>query len=122
MTDAIQSSSREDHKRARITLAKTPFAQTVLICGKCAKKFPDPRGAKGVRSALKKALKGRRWGKVRVVETKCFDLCPKRRVVLASGRTLADKRLVVVDAGFSAEDALTQLLGPPSAPNDALQA
>ena len=62
---------------------------------------------------LKAELKDRRWGKVRVVETKCFDLCPKRRQVLASHRTLADHRLVVVEPGFSPEAALTALLGSP---------
>ncbi len=98
----------------RIRQVKAPFAETVLVCGKCAKTFPDRRGVKGVRSALKSALKSRRWGKVRVVQTKCLDLCPKRRLVLASAATLSNHKLVVVDAGFDAEAALTQLLGAPS--------
>jgi predicted metal-binding protein len=98
---------------ARVRQAKAPFAETVLVCSKCAKKFPDHRGAKGVRSALKSALKTKRWGKVRLVETKCLDLCPKKRLVLASGATLANHRLVVVDAGFDADAALVQLLGEP---------
>jgi hypothetical protein len=95
-----------------ITTAKTPFAQTVLVCGKCAKKFPGEKGAKGVAKRLKALLKTRRWGKVRVVETRCFDLCPKRRQVLASGRTLAHRKLVVVEPGFDPEAALVELLGP----------
>ena len=94
-----------------LKLAKAPFADTVLVCGKCARKFKD--AGKPVAKALKAELKGRRWGKVRVVETKCFDLCPKRRQVLASARTLADHRLVVVEPGFSPRDALDALLGPP---------
>lgn len=102
--------------RKAARLAKAPFAETVLVCGKCAKKLPG--GPKGVRGALKKALKGRRWGKVRVVETRCFDLCPKRRQVLASGRTLAEHRLVVVEPGFDPEAALTQLLGAPDGDGD----
>ena len=94
-----------------LKLAKAPFADTVLLCGKCARKF---KGAgKPVAKQLKAELKDRRWGKVRVVETKCFDLCPKRRQVLASHRTLADHRLVVVEPGFSPEAALTALLGTP---------
>jgi predicted metal-binding protein len=97
----------------RVRQAKAPFSETVLVCSKCAKKFPDRRGAKGVRSALKSALKTRRWGKIRLVETKCLDLCPKRRLVLASGATLANHKLVVVDAGFDADAALIQLLGEP---------
>ncbi len=96
---------------ATLKLAKAPFADTVLVCGKCARKF---KGAgKPVAKALKAELKSRRWGKVRVVETKCLDLCPKRRQVLASARTLTDRRLVVVEAGFSPKEALYALLGPP---------
>ncbi|MHB8286863.1 MAG: hypothetical protein ACYDD1_19595, partial [Caulobacteraceae bacterium] len=76
----------------RVRQARAPFAETILVCGKCAKKFPDRRGTKGVHAALKSALKTKRWGKVRVVETKCLDLCPKRRLVLASGATLANHK------------------------------
>ncbi len=94
-----------------LKVAKAPFSDAVLVCGKCARKF---KGAgKPVAKALKAELKSRRWGKVRVVETKCFDLCPKRRQVLASHRTLADHKLVVVEHGFSPEAALRALLGPP---------
>lgn len=96
---------------AGLKIAKAPFSDTVLVCGKCQRKF---KGAgKPVAKQLKAELKSRRWGKVRVVETKCFDLCPKRRQVLASHRTLADHRLVVVEHGFSPEEALRTLLGPP---------
>ncbi len=105
--------------RTTLKLAKAPFAGTVLVCGKCARKF---KGAgKPVAKMLKAELKGRRWGKVRVVETKCFDLCPKRRQVLASARTLADHRLVVVEAGFSPREALDALLGPPAEPTAAIE-
>ena len=96
----------------RLQAARTPFAQAVLVCGKCARKLGNGGGVKGVKSRLKAVLKHRRWGKVRVVETRCLDLCPKRRQVLASARTLAERRLLVVDPGFDAEVALVQLLGP----------
>ena len=98
-------------KPAGLKVAKAPFSDTVLVCGKCARKFKH--AGKPVAKALKAELKDRRWGKVRVVETKCFDLCPKRRQVLASHRTLADHRLVVVEQGFSLDEALRALLGPP---------
>jgi hypothetical protein len=98
---------------ARISRARAPFAETVLVCSKCARKFPGAKNAKAVAKTLKSGLKDRRWGKVRVVETRCFDLCPKRRQVLASGRTLADHRLVVVEPGFDRDAALEALLGPP---------
>jgi hypothetical protein len=103
----------EIDKAPGVRIAKAPFPRTVLVCGKCAKKFPGAKTAKGVAKQLKAALKSRRWGKVRVIETRCFDLCPKRRQVLASGLTLAQGRLVVVDPGFDLEAALQELLGPP---------
>jgi hypothetical protein len=95
---------------AKLKRAKAPFAQAVFVCGKCARKFPG--GRKAVRKALKTALKSRRWGKVRLVETRCLDLCPKHRQVLASAMTLARRKLVVVEPGFEAVAALEELLGP----------
>jgi hypothetical protein len=91
--------------------AKAPFAAAALICGKCSRKLgPD---GKAMRKALKTALKSRRWGKARLLETRCFSLCPKRRQVLASARTLSEGRLLVVKPGFAVEAALVALLGPP---------
>jgi predicted metal-binding protein len=97
-----------------VRLAKAPAVQTIFVCAKCAKKLPGRPGPKGVRTALKEALKRlgptKGWGKVRIVPSGCFDLCPKRRQVLASGRTLANRRLVVVDADLAADAALEALL------------
>jgi hypothetical protein len=98
----------------RVSLAKAPAAQTIFICTKCAKKLPGRPGAKAVRAVLKTALKrlgpSRDWGKIRIVQAGCFDLCPKRRQVLASGRTLAKGRLVVVDEHLDPDAALQALL------------
>jgi len=98
----------------RVSLAKAPAAQTIFICAKCAKKLPGRPGPKGVRAALKEALKRlgptKGWGKVRIIQAGCFDLCPKRRQVLASGRTLAQGKLVVVSADLEADAVLEALL------------
>jgi hypothetical protein len=100
-----------DMAPAGVKMAKAPFSDVLLVCAKCQRKF---KGAgKPVAKQLRRELKGGRWGRVRVVETKCFDLCPKRRQVLASHRTLADHRLLVVEGGFAPEAALEALLGPP---------
>ena len=66
-----------------------PVAATRLlaICGKCGKKLGGGFGADGDRSlgkALKRAVpgtKGKRAG-VRIVETKCLDVCPKGAVAI----------------------------------------
>jgi hypothetical protein len=98
----------------RVSLAKAPAAQTIFVCAKCAKKLPGRLGAKAVRAILKDALKrrgaGKDGGKVRIVQAGCFDLCPKRRQVLASGRTLANARLVVMDTPIDPDAALDLLL------------
>jgi hypothetical protein len=96
-----------DPVSATIQPAKT--AGVVLECGKCRRKLGAD--GKAIRKALKHALKGGRWGKVRLVETRCFSLCPKRRQVLASARSLSDHRLLVIQTTSSVEAALTYLLG-----------
>jgi hypothetical protein len=109
MTEATPAETASPDPR----LAKAPFSDVVFVCAKCQRKF---KGAgKPVAKQLRRELKGGRWGRVRVVETRCFNLCPKRRQVLASHRTLADHRLLVVEAGFAPEAALDTLLGPPRA-------
>ena len=92
--------------------AKAPFDEAVLICGKCVRRLGAP--GKAVRKELKKALKRRRPERIRLVETRCFDLCPKHRVVLASPNTLAEGRLLVVEPGLAPDAALDRLLAAPS--------
>ena len=92
----------------RPILARAPSPQTVLFCGKCARKLGSD--GKAIRKGLKHALKSQRWGEVRIVETKCFSLCPKRRLVLASARTIAQGKLLVVSQGLTADAALETLL------------
>jgi len=99
-------------------MADTPFAtirpakapEVVLVCEKCRRRM-GPAG-KTVRKGLKQALKTRRWGKVRLVETGCFSICPKRRQVLASPRSLGEHRVLVIEENASVEAALDYLLGP----------
>jgi len=91
--------------------ARTPFVAAVLVCGKCSRKLGSD--GKAIRKGLKRALKSRRWGKVRLIQTRCFSLCPKRRQVVASARSLAAGRLLVVGVNVSADQTLEYLLGPP---------
>jgi predicted metal-binding protein len=64
----------------------TPWKNVVLLCGKCARKLDGGYGPKRrdtLRSALRGALKetGHRRD-VRIVETKCMGICPKKAVTL----------------------------------------
>ncbi len=47
------------------------------------------------------------------MKTGCFSICPKRRQVLASSRSLGEHRVLVVEEKASVEEALVYLLGPP---------
>jgi predicted metal-binding protein len=90
-----------------------PWSDIVLVCAKCAAKAG--RGHKGkteLRGELKRALKRRGLGdSVRVVDSSCLDLCPKDGQTIASGRQLAEGRLLVVEPDASGEDVAGLLFG-----------
>lgn len=95
--------------------AKAPFGAAVLVCRKCARKLDGegfgPDGDRSLRTALKRAAKSGAWGrKVRVVETACLDLCPKRRQVAAAADGLGRGRLLVIAPGADAAAVLDALL------------
>ena len=100
-------------------LARAPFGEAVLVCGKCARKLGGGfgrEGAHGLRRELKRAWKAAgRPGKLRVVETRCLGLCPKRRQVVATGASLAAGRLWVVEPGEAASGVLARILPQPAA-------
>jgi hypothetical protein len=90
-----------------------PWSEVVLICSKCATKLG--RGRKGktelgreVKHALKKQGLDKR---VRVVETTCFDLCPKGGQVVATGRQLAGAELIVAPPDADGELIVKLLFG-----------
>ncbi len=92
-----------------VKAATAPFAEIVMVCAKCAKR--QGIGAKAVRGGLKRALKADRRGrKVRVVETGCLGLCPKRSLTLATTGSLGAGRLVVIDPSLEPAAMLDALL------------
>lgn len=99
--------------------ARAPFREAVLVCRKCSRKLEGGfgrRGGEGLRKALKRAWRASgRAGKLRVVETPCLGLCPKRRQVVATGASLAAGRLWVVRPGEAPAAVLDRLLPPPVA-------
>ena len=105
----------------RLRGVRAPFRQAVLVCGKCARKLDGEgfgrRGRQSLAKALKAELKSGLWGaKVRVVETSCLKLCPKRRQVVTAPHELAAGRLLVAEPGLPATAVLDRLLGPALAP------
>jgi predicted metal-binding protein len=94
-------------------IVAAPWSEVVLVCAKCAAKAG--RGHKGkteLRGELKRALKQRGLGdSVRVLDASCLDLCPKDGQTVATGRQLAEGRLLVVDPEASGEEVARLLFG-----------
>jgi len=68
---------------------RTPAQGLVLLCGKCARKLDGGYGDKGkdgLKTALRRALREAGHGRdVRIVETKCLGLCPRRATTMIVG-------------------------------------
>ena len=96
--------------------ATSSWDDIVLVCGECARRG-DCGDLTSLRKWLKHALKARGLKKrVRVVESGCLDLCPKRGVVLARGSELAGigKKLRVHRQGDDRQALIEWLAGGPS--------
>ena len=86
-----------------IKTAKTEWRDVVLVCKKCSKKLKGggfgPDGDRTLKKALRKYLKvgKRRKSELAVIETGCFDICPKNAVVAVNAAN--PKALLIVPAG-----------------------
>ena len=89
-----------------IQVARPPWSGLVAVCGKCARKA----GRKRLTKELKHAAKASGIvSRTRFIEVGCLDLCPKRRLVVASAHDLAETRLTIFPGDAKAED-IHQLL------------
>jgi predicted metal-binding protein len=86
--------------------------EVVLVCRKCSKKLGGGFGRRG-RERLAKGLrrhlgvkKGRK-ARIAVIETGCFDICPKHRVTVLRG-SRPDERLLIA-AGTPLADIADRL-------------
>ena len=87
-----------------IKTSKTKWRDVVLVCKKCQKKLDGgfgPHGDRSLKKALKKYLKpgdgkGRK-AELAVIETGCFDICPKNAVVCINAAE--PKALLIVPVG-----------------------
>ena len=88
-----------------IKSAKTRLRDMVLVCRKCSKKLDGgfgPDGDKTLKKALRKYLhlprlkKGRK-APLAVIETGCFDICPRNAVIAVNATQ--PKALLIVPAG-----------------------
>jgi hypothetical protein len=90
----IASSLPAGSEQRRLTPAKPTWEQDVIfICRKCDRKNKRIVEGQSLMKWLRKharQLRGR--DAFQFVEVDCFDLCPKRGVVLARGRELGDDK------------------------------
>jgi predicted metal-binding protein len=90
-----------------------PWTDLIVLCRKCSKKLDGggfgPDGDNPLRSELRGALReqGRRRS-VRIVESRCLGVCPKRAVTMMAASRPG--RVFVVQAGSRTDDVL-DLLG-----------
>ena len=66
-------------------LVEAGFGGVVLVCGDCEKRSSRPSKikAKHVRKQLKRGL-GRQPVRLRIVQSTCLGLCPKKAITLAA--------------------------------------
>lgn len=92
--------------------ARTEWREVVLVCRKCSKKLDGgfgPDGDRTLKKALRKYFKGGKGRKAElaVIETGCFDICPKNAVVAVNARE--PKRLLIVPAGADLNEVRDRL-------------
>jgi predicted metal-binding protein len=96
------------------TIQLTPWKLVILLCGKCARKMDGGFGPKG-RDTLKQALRteltarGRRRD-VRIIETRCLGICPKKAVTAINAGTPGV--IVTVKRRTAPDEALDLILEP----------
>jgi predicted metal-binding protein len=90
----------------------TPWKTILLLCGKCARKLDGGYGLKSkdtLREALQAELSSRGLRRqVRIMETRCMGICPKRAVTALSASEPGT--ILTVPRSTPAEQALKLLL------------
>jgi ribosomal protein L37AE/L43A len=98
-----QVAERGNEATMPIKSAKTRWDDVVLVCRKCQKKLDGkgygPDGDKSLKKALRKYLKAGKGRKAElgVIETPCFDVCPKNAVVAVNAAR--PKELLIIPVG-----------------------
>jgi predicted metal-binding protein len=91
-----------------IAPVRLPFDGALLVCRKCSKKLG--KEGKELRKTLKEGAR-ERFGKkgVRVLQTGCFDVCPKGSVTVGATGPKIGLRLVTVAPSARAEGVFEAL-------------
>lgn len=82
----------------------------IAVCGKCSRKLDGGFGDDGDRplaKVLRRAVGGGKKAVVRIVETKCLDICPKRAAALIDSDRPGE--VVIVPARTPTETLIARL-------------
>jgi hypothetical protein len=92
-------------RNPKVRAAKSKIEEVVLVCSKCQKRQAVAKRA--VRDLIKRGLKGAHpKRKVRIVETGCLGPCPKRALAIATGASLASRRILLLDPAATPDEAV----------------
>jgi predicted metal-binding protein len=102
------------NRKREIGTRRTPWQSIILLCGKCARKLDGgygPNRDATLRSTLRMALKdaGHRRD-VRIIETRCMGLCPKKAVTAINASRPGT--IFVVPVSTPPAEALKAIAGP----------
>lgn len=100
-----EAASPAENPSLRPPFEKTRFDGLVLVCGECQKRSSGPSKltAKDVRRELKSAL-GKERFRLRIAQSSCLGLCPKKSIAVAAASSNAPAMLASVrnDADIAA--------------------
>jgi predicted metal-binding protein len=98
-------------KNSSLVTLRPRRPEPILVCRKCLKRAAD---GKQIKRALKSEVKRRSavqaTKRPRIVLTDCFGICPKRAVVLASGKTLHRGEYLLLAGHDEIEEAAAILM------------
>jgi hypothetical protein len=98
-------------KDSSIVIIRPRRPEPILVCRKCLKRVAN---GKNIKLALKAEVKRRSVAQAtkrpRIVLTGCFDICPKRAVVLASGTTLHRSEYLLLAGDNQIDEAVAILM------------
>jgi hypothetical protein len=98
--------------RDPVRLLPTRATRLIAICGKCGRKVGGgfgPGGDKSLAKTLRRAANGARGKRatLRIVETRCLDICPKRAVALIDSESPG--RVMIVPEGVRTDAVIARL-------------
>ena len=112
--DVLEVAAPADRPSAQPPFVKAKFQGLVLICGKCEKRSSGPRKltSKEARKTIKSAL-GAQKTRLRIVQSSCLGLCPKKAIAIAAAAMDTPALLAAVHDEAEVRIVAARLAGQP---------